>query len=210
MSLVDNIFDMIYYINLEKDEDRNNNMLKYFALFDIKNYKRTEGSVVDVDLSSIPYSAYRNFNRKDENYIKNALGCRLSHLKCIADAKQNNYKRILIFEDDVQFSKNLDDLLLGNYNNLHDFDMLYLGGLEEQLFRNQIVTTHAYALSENIYEDILNMAIPSGMEIDNFYAKIIQHMSVNNRVGGKYIVKKTEPFNTVYQDRQNFKSNFDQ
>ena len=135
MSLTDNIFDMIYYINLEKDEDRNNNMLKYFALFDIKNYKRIEGSVVDVDLSSIPNSVYRNFNRKDENYIKNALGCRLSHLKCIADAKQNNYKRILIFEDDVQFSKNLDDLLLGNYNNLHDFDMLYLGGLEEQLLQ---------------------------------------------------------------------------
>jgi hypothetical protein len=41
MSLADNIFDMIYYINLEKDEDRNNNMLKYFALFGIKNYKRT-------------------------------------------------------------------------------------------------------------------------------------------------------------------------
>lgn len=210
MSLVDSIFDMVYYINLDRDELRNKNVLNYLTTFYIQKYKRISGSVVDADLSDIPQHVYRNFNKKDEHYIKNAIGCRLSHLNCIADAKQNNYKRILIFEDDIQFTKNLNDLLLGNYNALHDFDMLYFGGFEEQHFRNQIVTTHAYAVSDHIYEDILNMAIPSGMEIDNFYAKIIQHMSVNDRQGGKYIIKKIEPFNSVYQDRQTFKSNFDQ
>lgn len=208
MSLVDSVFDMVYYINLDKDELRNKNMLNYLSAFHIQKYKRIAGAVIDVDIESIPLHVYRNFNKKDDIYIRNAIGCRLSHLNCINDAKQNSFKRILILEDDIQFTKNLNDLLLGNYNNLHDFDMLYLGGLEEQQFRNQIVTTHAYAITDNIYEDILNMAIPSGMEIDNFYAKIIQHMSVNNRVGGKYLVKKIEPFNTVYQDRQTFKSNF--
>lgn len=208
MSLVDSVFDMVYYINLDKDELRNKNMLNYLLAFNIQKYKRIAGAVIDVDIESIPLHVYRNFNKKDDIYIRNAIGCRLSHLNCINDAKQNNFKRILILEDDIQFAKNLNDLLLGNYNNLHDFDMLYLGGLEEQQFRNQIVTTHAYAITDNIYEDILNMAIPSGMEIDNFYAKIIQHMSVNNRVGGKYLIKKIEPFNTVYQDRQTFKSNF--
>lgn len=208
MSLVDSVFDMVYYINLDKDELRNKNMLNYLSAFNIQKYKRISGAVIDVDIESIPLHVYRNFNKKDDIYIRNAIGCRLSHLNCINDAKQNNFKRILILEDDIQFAKNLNDLLLGNYNNLHDFDMLYLGGLEEQQFRNQIVTTHAYAITDNIYEDILNMAIPSGMEIDNFYAKIIQHMSVNNRVGGKYLIKKIEPFNTVYQDRQTFKSNF--
>ncbi len=208
MSLVDSVFDMVYYINLDKDELRNKNMLNYLSAFNIQKYKRIAGAVIDVGIESIPLHVYRNFNKKDDIYIRNAIGCRLSHLNCINDAKQNNFKRILILEDDIQFAKNLNDLLLGNYNNLHDFDMLYLGGLEEQQFRNQIVTTHAYAITDNIYEDILNMAIPSGMEIDNFYAKIIQHMSVNNRVGGKYLIKKIEPFNTVYQDRQTFKSNF--
>jgi GR25 family glycosyltransferase involved in LPS biosynthesis len=209
MSLTNTIFDMVYYINLDKDEDRNANMLSYFEKFGIKNFTRMPGVAVDVDQDQIPYNAYRNFNKKDEKYIKSAIGCRISHLKCIEDAKVNSYKKILIFEDDVQFSKDINDLLLGNYNALENFDMIYLGGLVEQQFRNQIVTTHAYGLSEGIYDDILSMAIASGMEIDNFYAKILQHMSVNNRQGGQYIIKKIEPFNSVYQDRVKFTSNFE-
>jgi GR25 family glycosyltransferase involved in LPS biosynthesis len=201
MSLTDSLFDMVYYINLDKDEEKNSKILRYFTNFNIQKFKRISGVVVDNDLEQIPYSVYRNFNKKDEQYIRHSLGCRLAHLLCIEDAKQNQYKNILIFEDDVIFSRNLNDLLLGNMNHITEYDMLYFGGLEEQLFRNQIVTTHAYGLSEGIYDDILSMCIPSGMEIDNFYAKIIQHMSVNNRKGGKYIIKKIEPFNSIYQYR---------
>jgi GR25 family glycosyltransferase involved in LPS biosynthesis len=201
MSLTDSLFDMVYYINLDKDEEKNSKILRYFTNFNIQKFKRISGVVVDNDLEQIPYSVYRNFNKKDEQYIRHSLGCRLAHLLCIEDAKKNQYKNILIFEDDVIFSRNLNDLLLGNMNHITEYDMLYFGGLEEQLFRNQIVTTHAYGLSEGIYDDILSMCIPSGMEIDNFYAKIIQHMSVNNRKGGKYIIKKIEPFNSIYQYR---------
>ena len=50
------------------------------------------------------------------------------------------------------------------------------------------------------------MAISSGMEIDNFYAKIIQHMSCNHRPTGKYCINTIEPFNTFKQNRL-FKSN---
>jgi GR25 family glycosyltransferase involved in LPS biosynthesis len=201
MSLTDSLFDMVYYINLDKDKEKNDKILRYFSNFNIQKFKRVPGVIVDKDLEQIPYNVYRNFNKKDEQYIRHSLGCRMAHLLCIEDAKKNNYKRILIFEDDIIFTRNLNDLLLGNHNNLFNFDMIYFGGIEEQLFRNQIVTTHAYGLSEGIYDDILNMAISSGMEIDNFYAKIVQHMSVNNRPGGKYIIKKIEPFNCVYQDR---------
>jgi hypothetical protein len=41
------------------------------------------------------------------------------------------------------------------------------------------------------------MGRTSGMEIDNFYAKIIQHMSYNHNSSGRYNIKLVEPFNTV-------------
>ena len=54
------------------------------------------------------------------------------------------------------------------------------------------------------------MAEASGMEIDNFYAKIIQQMSRNDRRGGQYIIKKVEPFNSIVQRADKFHSNIRQ
>lgn len=191
---------------MDKDVDRNQHMIGLFDKCGIKRYKRIVGKVIDVEFDKIPLNVYRNFNKKNEKYVKGHLGSRLSHLEAVEDAKFYNYKRVLILEDDIVLLKDINDLLIGNYNNIQDFDMLYFGGLQEQLFGNQIVMVHAYALSEGIYDDLINMCIPSGMEIDNFYAKILQHMSVNNRRGGKYIIKKVEPFNSIIQDQQTFGS----
>ena len=51
------------------------------------------------------------------------------------------------------------------------------------------------------------MMIPSGMEGDNFYAKVIQHMSYNYNQSGKYNIRKIEPFDSVRQKQNIFKSN---
>jgi hypothetical protein len=45
------------------------------------------------------------------------------------------------------------------------------------------------------------MAAASGMEIDNFYAKIIFHMSYNYSPTGKYLIHKIYPFNTILQNK---------
>ena len=75
--------------------------------------------------------------------------------------------------------------------------MLYFGGLVEPFFRNQIVGGYAYAVKNTLFDDIINMANASGMEIDNFYAKIIQHMSYNYNQSGKYNIRVILPFNLV-------------
>lgn len=207
MGLVNNFFDKIYFINMDKDVARLEHMVSELQNQNISDIIRITGEVVDTPLDQIPENVYRNFNRKDEKYVLGQLGCRLSHLSAIAHAKENNYKRILILEDDIVFLKNINDLILANFNNIENSDVIYFGGLQEQLFRNQIVLAHCYGLSIDVYDDILNMAIPSGMEIDNFYAKVLQHMSVNSRPGGQYVVKTVEPFNSIIQDRQSFVSN---
>jgi len=184
--MINEWFDKVFYINLAKDVERNSNILEELSKYNITNFERVEGVMYD----SIPNkNLWRNFNKTDNKYVLGSLGARDSHLKVVGIAKERCYKRILILEDDITFVTNPNRIDINQ-----EWDMLYLGGMIETHFRNQIVGAYAYALSENIYDDIINMAIPSGMEIDNFYAKILQHMSLNSGRHGQYNIEKILPF----------------
>ena len=205
-SLVDQFFDRVYYINLDKDTRRNQHMLDTFKQFNIKKYTRIPGVIIDhKDVNPL---FYRNMLEKsDERYYNGSLGCRAAHLHAILDAKHNKYERILLLEDDINFHIDPNDLIAGNINNITDYwDFLYFGGLEEMMFRGQIILAHAIGISYKIFDDIIMMAESSGMEIDNFYGKIMQQMSHNHRHGGQIVTKKIQPFNTVYQNRS-FRTN---
>lgn len=200
---IDSYFDKVFYINLDKDVLRNKNIIQQLEKSDILNYERIQA----IELKELPpIYRYRNFIRKNEKYILGQLSCMASHLKCIALAKERNYSRIFILEDDIQFTSNPNILLMQNNEILNDWDMLYFGGDIEPFFRNQIVRTHAYAIKNTLFDDILNMAETSGMEIDNFYAKIIQHMSYNYNQSGKYNIRIILPFNQIIPD-SSFSSN---
>lgn len=201
--MINTFFDKIFYLNLAKDVDRNEHMINQFKEFGITNYERVDGFVFDKKPDN---TYFRNFIKENDKYVINQLGCRATHLEAIQRAKYNGYKRILIFEDDVIFLQNPNDILQMNRMTIEVADMFYFGGLIEPHYRGQVVEAHAYCVTEKLYDDILQMAIPSGMEIDNFYAKIIQHMSYNHNPRGQYNVMMLQPFNTIVQDK-NFKSN---
>jgi len=200
---VNTYFDKIFYINLARDTKRNNNILAQFEKFNITNFERIEGTIV----TEIPdKSLWRNFNKTDDRYILGNLGNRASTLELIKLAKERNYGKILIFEDDIEILEDLSKLLSINENILNDWDLLYFGGLIEPFFRNQIVCTHAHALKNTLFDDIINMLPASGMETDNFYAKILQHMSYNGNQSGVYNTRMMLPFDTIIQ-RGEFFSN---
>lgn len=208
---IDEYFDKVFYINMNKDKERNAYMIKQFEQFNINNYERIEavepeqGFLSDI-ANSIPISQYRNFIKNEHRYIVGQYYCRASHIKAIEYAKEKKYNKILILEDDVVFVTDPNKLLKNNINILNDWDMLYFGGLIEHVFRNQIVESHAYALNYKLYDDIIHMAVSSGMEIDNFYAKIIQQMSYNYNTSGKYNIRIVMPFNHLIQNK-GFNSN---
>jgi GR25 family glycosyltransferase involved in LPS biosynthesis len=195
---IDEYFDRIFYINLKKDQARNIQMIEQFKKFNITNYERIEG----VELTEIPIiSQWRNFNKSDEKYVKGQLGCKAAHLECIDLARNRGYVRILILEDDAIFLQDPSVLLTQNHEILNDWDVLYFGGLIEPFFRNQIVCLHAYAVNRTVFDDIINLSPASGMEMDNFYAKILQHMSYNHNQSGKYNIRVVLPFNQVIQNK---------
>jgi FkbM family methyltransferase len=191
---LDNYFDKIFYINLDKDVDKNQHMISELKKWDITNFERIPGFT----LEGIPdYGFWRNFNidSLSEKYILGSLGCRASHLHAINLSIERNYSKILILEDDIFFTENPNELL--KKQDLNNWDMLYFGGLVEPHYRNQVVGGFAYGVNSSLFKEILIMGRTSGMEIDNFYAKIIQHMSYNHNSSGRYNIKLVEPFNTV-------------
>jgi GR25 family glycosyltransferase involved in LPS biosynthesis len=193
---LDNFFDKIFYINLDEDTDRNENITNQFKKYGITNYERVSG----VKLTELPNTIYwRNFNLNalNEKYILGSMGCRASHKKIMDISLEKNYQKILIFEDDIYFTEDPNKVLENNRDILNEWDMLYFGGAVEEHFNGQIVGAYAYGLNRKLIEETYYMLPTSGMEIDNFYAKILYHMSYNYNLTGKYLIKKLEPFNTV-------------
>ena len=197
---IDSYFDKVLYINMPDDRAREDALLTQLGRWNIRNVQRVDG--VAVDASMVPPERYRKFIKRDPKYIQGGLGCAEAHINAVKLAKQQGWKRVLILEDDVEILQDPNRILNQNVSILDDWDMLYFGGLVEPEFRNQIVCTHAYALDSRLYDDIIYMARASGMEIDNFYAKVLQHMSYNHNQVGKWRIRRIEPFNQIVQNKQ--------
>ena len=79
--------------------------------------------------------------------------CQGSHKKCIEDAIKNNYKHILILEDDalLKFESNSIDDLFDNKKIPDDWDFIYLGkkeGLDVKLLENNYINDEIYIPGE--------------------------------------------------------------
>ena len=81
--MIKNINDIknVIYINLESRPDRKEHVEKQLSTIGLQKIQR--------------FNAVRMTN--------GALGCSLSHLKCLQIAKANNWDHVLICEDDIQF-----------------------------------------------------------------------------------------------------------
>jgi hypothetical protein len=204
---VNTYFDKIFYMNLARDVDRNKSILEQFKKFNITNFERIEGKI----FTEIPHiSLWRNLNQTDDKYILGNLGHQHSTIEIIKLSKERKYERILILEDDIEILDDPSYLLTINKNILYDWDILYFGGIIEPFFRNQIVCIHAYALTNVLFDDIINMLPVSGMETDNFYAKIIQHMFYKKNKNYKYNTRMIEPFDRIVQNRNTHPSNINE
>lgn len=113
--MLTNISDIknIFYINLEKRTDRR---------------KLVEKELLQLDLIGTRFNAIKT---SPYSYNNGAIGCSLSHLKCLSIAKKNNWDHVMIVEDDIQF---LDPETFKCQLNLflsfseNNFDVLLLAG----------------------------------------------------------------------------------
>jgi glycosyl transferase family 25 len=101
--------EKIIYINLEDRVDRKDLLLKELSV------------IPDIDNKLIRFNAI-----KDKKH--GAIGCSKSHIKCLEMAIENNWKNVLIIEDDIILYNYKNSINLLNELILKPYDVILLGG----------------------------------------------------------------------------------
>lgn len=186
---INEYFDKIYCINLDSKKDKWRRVKREFESksIEVERFSAIDGSLIDEkEFNELldKYNPYRlsgesaSLNGLIEN--KNSLGCLLSHLEIIKQAKLNNYKRVLIFEDDVILSNDFN-VKIKNISKL-DWSIFYLGAsqfnwnkIEEKgdfyLCKNTL-GTFAYAIDSSIYDDLINLLETKRKSVDNLLSEL--------------------------------------
>lgn len=171
--------EQVYIINLDERSDRYKKLQQELERVGITNYVRfpaIKPDPNDYDLNK------HNFASKDQNYIRGSLGCKLSHLSILKHARKQGYKKILIFEDDVEFTGNIK-LLENALNYLgDDFTFIYLSA---NLYKADIksvkpglgrlsnaLCAHSYVVNCRDLNYLINGIENSPYEVDVFYKQV--------------------------------------
>lgn len=112
--------DRIYYINLDKRTDRKVNIENQIKNNLDPEFKKTK---------RIPGVLYCDKFVNNHKRNKGAIGCSLSHIAALKDAKKNKYNNIMIIEDDFEFKiekEKLNEKLKYFFENINDYNLLLL------------------------------------------------------------------------------------
>lgn len=150
---INDFFEKIYCINLDRRVDRWESSLKEFEKYElnVERFSAIDGNIDNYNLGH-PFD--------------NELAGAISHLNAIKKAKELKLKNVLILEDDVEFINNLNHLFPFFIKQLPlDWDGLHFGGNHIGGLSNVTVNLakmrrsyalHAYAINDKSYDVIIN------------------------------------------------------
>ncbi len=149
------LFDCVRIINLVSRADRRKET-------DLE-FKR-HGFVIDNH--KVKYFEAKKPSEKKGFASTGVRGCFLSHLKVLEEAFDLRVKNILILEDDIQFSKYINDLGVSMFQELNkmDWDIAYFGHVLEDSEKNvcwktvsePILTAHCYAINGKALKTVID------------------------------------------------------
>ena len=147
------------------------------------------------------YKAWRHWQKRGiyekrpiypETNIKNLgeLGCLLSHLEVIKHASNNNYKNVIILEDDIILINNFKNRLKESMKKLKtDWLLLYLGATQKQWNNidikdgyynaNKTFGAFAYCINHKLYDEYISLLSTLTYSVD-ICLQILQNKYNNN------------------------------
>jgi GR25 family glycosyltransferase involved in LPS biosynthesis len=156
---IDNFFSDIYCINLDERKDRWVDVVEDLKTLQLTQVKR--------------YPAIK--------HSRGAIGCRMSHVDIITQAKNNGSDSVLILEDDIKVLPGGSDHISKALEELStiDWEIFYFGATiapgatvipvtEHVAKTNFAYTTHAYALNSKVFDHVLE-EVKKYNVIDVFY-----------------------------------------
>jgi hypothetical protein len=161
-------FDHIYCINLDKRTDRWEDCVKQFKKHNltVERFSAIDGSIVENPTSLLP----------------GEYGVLSTHIELIKDAKSKGYNNILILEDDVEFIDNINEYFSSIKNQIpNDCIMLYLGGnhvggclqISEYVYKIfHSYAIHSFGIKSDLFDLIINGLPKYRKPVDVFYAEL--------------------------------------
>ena len=130
--------DKIVYINLSNRIERRN--------------------MIENELSNIISEKILRFNAV-VNTVYGAIGCLSSHIEVLNMAEKNNWKNVLILEDDMKWNNFEENYPLLNKLITNEYDVIMLGGtqlnFDKKTFRlRNALTSHAYIVNNHYFKTL--------------------------------------------------------
>lgn len=206
MKTLNDYFDKVYIINLERRNDRKDGYYLQndngdFILDHFGDKIWVKGFIEELETLCPKYEIFKaidgntldiEIEKKDNlRFNKGAYALVLTTIKILEDALEKGYENILIFEDDIVvnplFEVNVFEYMERQPKN---WDLLFLGYTEtgpiynyngKWLFLSSAMSCHAYAINKHMLKFYKNLLEKLNKPID-YYTNLIM-MSKNNSYG---------------------------
>lgn len=167
-------FDKIYCINLDHRKDRWDDSVKelqkWGLLDEVERFNAINGKDIITD---------NNFINKGE------MGILLTHKTIIEECVEKKYKNILIIEDDIEFTSEIDKIDDYMSSIPEKWDMIYFGGnhnthmgnklnfVNDKILKlNMTYGIHCVAINNTIFDLIINLLDKQKKPVDVYYSDI--------------------------------------
>ena len=219
--------DKIYIINLDRNKDRYKtcvNMLnKLGGIFNnfvrlpaVDGKKLEKNQIYDLLTVSALHSLYNYYHLDSDIRSVGAIGCYLSHHKIWEDMIKNDYKNVIVFEDDTSNVKNYEKIIEFLNNLPVDYDIAFLNYYNYNISRkdgneltninnhwcvsldNTYFFTDSYVISKKGAEKLIEKAFPISEQVDAY----IHNIATLNSNFKRYFSKKK-----LFKQNGEFESN---
>lgn len=203
--MIQHHFDKIFCINLARRPDRRAQAEAEFAKYGIP-VEFVEG----IDGLDLPL---QNMISKDGLKVSRGdLGCTLSHLKIVRMAKQQNLKNYFVFEDDVEFAPDINNLFDTYFAQVPvNYDLLYLGGnhmggfdmLTANIAKIHLTyTTHAIGVQAKAYDAMIEVLGRQNDKVDICIAEL--HAKLNCYVTRPHLAFQRASFSDILEKQTDY------
>lgn len=170
---LDDLSENIYVLNLKKRKDRLEHIQGELKKIDCKKYQIYE-------------SVDGNFVENNTRLRNGMFGLVKTYLNLHSELTKNNYKDVLIIEDDCVFCENFNQLMETYYNKVpKNWDFLYFGanhnyhvGHKTDLINEEVVklnysySAHCVLIKRHVFDDLIFNLMTFTTQNDVMLAKL--------------------------------------
>lgn len=201
-----NYFDEVYVINLDRRPERYESFLSEMKKYDLNGVTR---------YSAIDGSTLVN----NTSLLFGELGVLLTHHNIIKECMVRNLSNVLILEDDVQFSDEINNVSEYISKIPNDWDFIYFGGNhkygrvpevinDKTIKLNYTVALQCVAIKNTMFEIIDSLLTKQKKQVDTYYAELhdrfnaygFQPNMAKQKIGFSDIQNRVVDYNMYFND----------